>query len=365
MSKEQKNIAIISMQRIVNYGSVLQAYSLRDMIQEQTGANVCFLDIDSSEALFSKRSVPEMADYDTPAEYPPGLLQRGKRWIIARLSRHNKRLIRAFMKEELDLDGAKPAELFDAAVIGSDEVFNHVRGVCLQLHGRVPQARQVVTYAASCGTAVAEDIDETDLPEVRGAMACFRAISVRDGATARYAEALGREDTIRHLDPVLVGNLSARPHRPVMLKKYLVVYAYGQRIRTGEEIRAIRAFAKANGLKTVAIGGSQFWCDLYIPASPMRMLDYFYYADYVVTDTFHGAIFSVIHQKQFAVLPRITNREKLGSLLDDLELRDRMVKAPELLDAVLTKTVDYGRVREILSRERERTRRYLKEQLEG
>lgn len=363
-NKGQKTVAILSMQRVVNFGSVLQAYSIRKIIEEQTGASVCFLDIDKSTALQNECSVPEMADYLTPADYPKGLMQRGKRWIIARLSQYNRHLIREFMAKELGLDDPVRRETFDAVVIGSDEVFNHANGVCLQLHGQVPQAQRVISYAASCGSARAADIRPEDLPQVQSAMAHFQAISVRDTATERYVSALCPMEVQRHLDPVLVGELCHRAHRPVRLGKYLLVYAYGQRIRTKEEIDAIRAFAKEKGLKIVAMGGSQFWCDRYIPAKPFRMLDYFHHAEYVVTDTFHGAVFSVIHQKKFVVLPRITNREKIHSLLEDLCLTDRLIKAPEQLARVLSDEIDYDAVGQILVRERARTRRYLKQQLE-
>lgn len=353
-------IAILSMQRIVNFGSVLQAYSLREILRELTGAQVSFLDIAREPALPSRKTVSDKVDYEEPAAYPPGILQRGKRWIIARLSAKNKRLIRAFMEKELGLNADANAQHYDCVIVGSDEVFNHKNGVCLQLHGDIRQAERLFTYAASCGSAVQSDIAEEDLETVRAAMNRFSAMSVRDAATENYVSGLYHGNVVRHLDPVLVGNLNMRDQRPVPLKNYLLVYAYGQRIRTKEEIDAIRAFAKKKGLKTVAIGGSQFWCDLYLPVSPMRMLDYFHYADYVVTDTFHGTIFSVISRKQFAVISRKTNRAKIGSLLQDLRLTDRLISKTEELEQVLIKPVSYEQTDEILSEERRRTREYLK-----
>jgi len=95
----------------------------------------------------------------------------------------------------------------------------------------------------------------------------------------------------------------------------------------------------------------------------MRMLDYFYYADYVVTDTFHGAVFSVINGKQFAVIMRKTNRNKLLGLLRDLNLEDRLLENMEQLESTLTQSVDYAAVNQVLAREKTRTRAYLKEQL--
>lgn len=356
-------IAILSMQRIVNFGSVLQAWSLRQIVQETTGVCADFLDIEDHPALKSNGVVLSNADYQAPACYSQHIVQKAKRRIITMLSGYNKRMIRRFMRTELRLKVDCSQRKFDYVIVGSDEVFNHSRGIRLQLHGAVKQADKVITYAASCGSAKAEDVYAEDEQTVRDAMSRFSAVSVRDAGTARYAQAFYNGQICKHMDPVLMGCLHARKARKVWLKKYLLVYAYGQRIRTADEIEAIRAFAKQKGLKIVAIGGSQFWCDLYIAVSPMRMLDWFAHADYVVTDTFHGVVFSVIHQKNFAAIVRPSNENKLTSLLGDLALEQRKLENPSMLGSVLEKSVDYDMVNVILTRERVRTQNYLKELL--
>lgn len=353
------------MQRIVNMGSVLQAYSLREMIEEVSGVRADFLDIEDAPALESRRSVKDSEDYEAPAALSMHPLQRAKRKVISKLSARTKALIRQFMADELKLTDANSLNAYDHVIIGSDEVFNHTKGIRLQLHGNVRQAKNVFTYAASCGSAVPEDIREEDLPKVRQALSRLCAVSVRDEKTASYVRSLCCAETEHHLDPVLMGSLHKRAPKKVPFQKYLLVYAYGQRIRTAEEIDAIRAFAKARGLKTIAIGGSQFWCDFYIPVSPMRALDYFHFADYVVTDTFHGAIFSIINRRRFAVIMRKTNQGKLTSLLADLGLEDRRVGQMSKLEGVLESEIRYDEVDAILDRERIRARAYLKKQLGG
>lgn len=360
--QNKKHIAILSMQRIVNFGSVLQAWSLQQLIREITGAEVSFLDIDDSGYVPCCRSVTESADYTQPAAYPPGLLQKAKRWCIARLSAYNRSKIRRFMAQQLKLN-APAVDSYDCVVVGSDEVFNHAKNVRLQLHGNVKNTKQLITYAASCGSACAADIAPEYRQTVRQAMANYKIISVRDSATRAYVDSLYDGPVVQHLDPVLTGPLYQRAPGKVPLKKYLLVYAYGQRIRTAQEICAIERFAKKHGLKTVAMGGSQFWCDLYIPASPMKLLDYFHNADYVVTDTFHGTIFSVLNKKQFAVIIRKTNNNKLTGLLEDLQLTGRQLTDPEKLEQLLTEKIDYVPVDRILEQERLRTRAYLQEQL--
>ena len=276
-------------------------------------------------------------------------------------SRWNKHLIRRFMKKTLQLD--RQLQEMDYAVVGSDEVFNHVQGVNLQLHGRLPGAKRCFTYAAACGSADADAIPPDRIEQVREAMRSFSAVSVRDSATASYVSRLYEGPVYHHLDPVLVGELYQRKPRAVPLKRYLLVYAYGQRIRSREEIHAITAYARARGLKTVAMGGSQFWCDLYIPASPMRLLDYFYHAQCVVTDTFHGAVFSVLHERPFVVLSRGSNANKLTGLLADLQLSQRRIREPGELAEILDTPVDYAGVQKILQEQRALSRQYLHCQL--
>lgn len=356
-------IAILSMQRVLNFGSVLQAYSLQKILERITGENIQFIDIEEDRICFSMKTVFEESCLGEEKPLSRNLFSRAKRWTIKRLSSWNKKKIRRFMRKTLNLTESNNDSNYDVVVVGSDEVFNHRWGVNLQLHGDVKQANHVISYAASAGSAMVEDISAEDRQVVREAMAHFSAISVRDTATQSYAELLYDGNVHHHLDPVLVGDLGERKHRRVWIKNYLLVYAYGHRIKTVEEIDAIRKYAQDRGLKIVAVGGSQPWCDLYIPLSPFRLLDYFYYADAVVTDTFHGSIFSIINQKRFAVITRKTNENKIRGLLEDVNLRSREVQNMDQLEKVLDAPIDYQAVKQILDREKQKTHRYLTTEL--
>ena len=356
-------IGILSMQRVLNFGSVLQAYSLQKILESIAKAPVQFIDIEEDRVCFSKKTIFEEADTGEEKALSDGVFSKAKRWSIKRISFWNKKKIRKFMRKTFNLTESNNHSNYDAVVVGSDEVFNHRHGVNLQLHGDVKQAKCVFSYAASAGSAMIEDISVEDRGLVRGAMANFSAISVRDTATQKYVQSLYDGNVQHHLDPVLVGDLTERKHRRVWLKNYLLVYAYGHRIKSAQEIDAILKYAKDRGLKSVAVGGSQPWCDMYIPVSPFRLLDYFYHADAVVTDTFHGAIFSVINQKRFAVIVRKTNENKLKGLLEDFTLQNREVQNMDQLAEVLDKTIDYRSVKKILDREKQRTHSYLATEL--
>lgn len=354
-------IAILSMQRIFNYGSVLQAYSLKKMIEDISGEKVYFLDVVEEDCVWL--SNPLRQDKDDYAQEPyvdsSDICYLYKR-LINRYKVHRLRgKIRKFQREVLGLSEDTQDIHFDLVVEGSDEVFKSVSRIRCFLYGAVPNTDKLITYAAACGNSCYEGIPAKKVDYIRNMMNNFNAMSVRDQHTKDYIGKLYDGEIEEHMDPVLMGNLCDREHCEIKMKKFVVVYAYGDRIRTREEITVIKAFAKARRLKTVAIGAPQYWCDLFVAVSPFEALDYFYYAEYVVTDTFHGAAFSIINHCRFAVIVRKSNENKLKDLLYQLHLEDRIVTRMRDLDALLQRPIEYDKVDCMLEGERKRARAYL------
>ena len=99
------------------------------------------------------------------------------------------------------------------------------------------------------------------------------------------------------------------------------------------------------------------------------MLGYFSEAKYIITDTFHGSIFSIINHKKFVSIIRKSteqssgNAQKLGFLLKQLNLEDRLIDSMEDLSEKLVNDIDYEKVDKIREEEREKTLNYLKEHL--
>ncbi len=100
------------------------------------------------------------------------------------------------------------------------------------------------------------------------------------------------------------------------------------------------------------------------------MLAYFKNAEEVITDTFHGSIFSVITHRPFATLIRKSagdsygNEEKLSDLLERLQLQDRMTVKIAEIEIINEKMIDYVNVERILKEYREAAMQYLRENLE-
>lgn len=364
------------MQRIENYGSFLQAYSLKQMLEE-LGHEVVFVDYKIESCLVEEPKPP------VPPQRP--LWYRGLRAVYyrvlnvvealngtkkARQELEDSRLRNRYADyvRQLGVTSERTENVpVDVLVIGSDEVFNCLQtnpavGYSKQLFGEGVNASKVISYAACAGFTTVEGLEKYGIRNEVGEMLKknFSHISVRDKNTYELVEDLTGIKPEFHLDPVLVADFTSQIVEKNDLSNYVVVYSYEERMsERDDECDAIQNFAHARGLKTVSIGNYQTWTDMHIPAAPFELLGYIKNADYVVTDTFHGTVFSIITEKKFAVLVRDSNAQKLESLLSQFGLSDRQVTDLSKLEDVVTSEVDYRQANDIRKRERIKSIEYL------
>ena len=123
------------------------------------------------------------------------------------------------------------------------------------------------------------------------------------------------------------------------------------------------AFAKAHKKQIVSIGTYQSCADVYIPAHPLEVLPYFKKADYVITNTFHGTIFSIKTHTPFVSFIKKYNPQKLTDLVHRLGLEDRLLTSYNDLEEYFSKPIDFEKTDKIIEIEKERTIEYLKEAL--
>lgn len=348
-------IGIISMQRVKNYGSLLQAFALKRML-EQRGHEVSFIDIKVG------------ADAVTPSRIKRFSFMIKKILLVDKYffkrveySKKNKELDRKFEiyqkdyllvdKPQLSVDG------LDAVLIGSDEIFNCSSksdiGIDGQRFGLIEGDAFSASYAASCGATSLLDTSENDKQVITRALNNMKAISVRDTNTARFVRNLTGKKPVENLDPVLIYDfkkelniVKSSPREP-----YMVVYAYHNRINTKAEIQAIKGYAKKRGLKTIAIGGSLPWCDEFVVLDPFEVLSYFKNAECIVTDTFHGTVIATKFNKRVAILIRTNNFNKLDDLTRRLCIQKNVAHDASEIERILDNTdFDYSESNEIIDK---------------
>ena len=225
-----------------------------------------------------------------------------------------------FRNEILEINQKDNEEEYDTCVIGSDEVFNcSIKsnwGFTSQLFGNVLNAKKVITYAACCGITTTENISKEVKEKIQESFKNISHFSVRDNNTYNFVKSLSnKKDVTLSLDPVVVGDFDeeiVKYGKNVKLpKKYCIVYSYYNRINKKEDINAIKKFCKEQNMEIITIGSPQIWNKNFISMNPFEVLYAFSKADFVITDTFHGTIFSAKYAKKFAVLVQDSNKFKL------------------------------------------------------
>ena len=124
------------------------------------------------------------------------------------------------------------------------------------------------------------------------------------------------------------------------------------------EIKKIKNFARKNKLKVVSAGYYHKWCDKCVDASPVDLLGYFKYAKYVVTDTFHGSVMSLITNANFAAKIR-GNKNKLYDLLERFDLSGQVVEDFGILEKIFADEIDYKKVNDLMDNFRKSSLEYL------
>ena len=348
-------IGIMSMQRITNYGSFLQAYGLKQVIEELLGkeGTVEFVDYQpEAPVAHTKESVSNRRCLLARVIHMMSPSYRKYRNDQLKIGSTFSEFCNAYQQNFLPMLGVSEKRNYcpelDILIIGSDEVFNCTQpeitvGYSRQLFGKDHNARKLISYAASFGSTTLEKLEKYLIKQELGELlGKFDALSVRDHNSCLIVDELCHRTPEKHIDPVLLYNFPEVDKIEVKLKDYLVVYAYADRIQ-GNEAAAIRKFAEQRQKKIITLGFWMPWADEYVLASPLEVLAYIKHADYVVTDTFHGTVFSIKYQIPFATIIRKSNQEKLSDLLDTFELQKRQVLDVEdigkILEVVLPETV--------------------------
>ena len=368
-------ICILSMQRVSNFGSLLQSYALKKMLEE-LGHTVRFIDIEAIESdkklLINQSTFPKSCSIMQKVFF--GLKKIDKYFFnkirVRRLYRLQTNIFQDFRVNKLNISDGDNDKHYDLCVIGSDEVFNCLTpsswGFTSQLFGNVRQASAVITYAASCGATQLNQVPMQVRKRIEEVFSRIKAFSVRDENTREFVTKLTQKPVFLHLDPVALGDfenemMGVGELYDKLPEHYCIIYSYYNRIANEKEIKPILNFCNRYGLEPVAVGAPQKWVKMYLPLTPFEVLISFQRADFVITDTFHGTIFSARFARKFAVTTRPSNQNKLGDLIERFHLQKHQILTFEELDKVFMIEKDQKAIDDLIIEQRCISKKYLLE----
>ena len=365
-------VGIITFHHTTNYGATLQAYALWETLVKQ-GHETELIDYRPYGAV----------QYYRQKIFMPEEKNRGKKYFILNLFKNFlpnlKRYVRMrhFLTSTIKLSEKilnrkdlpslfENGHGYDAIVAGSDQIWCtiSIRGFdpsyFLDFIPKSSKCRKI-SYAASFGPAKALADAQEAIVRLIGD---FDAVSVRDSNSLDIVQRNCGEVAIRVLDPTFLTTFrDIIPSQRRSPKPYLLLYL--ERQISPEERTFIWGIAERKGLEVVSIGDSYGIADkVLVDAGPKEWLWYFKHASTIITNFYHGTIFSIKFNKQFTVLSRESKMNKVKDLLDMLSLSRRMVTkidADTLVEQLIV--INYEPINKRLSQEIIKSHSYLSDAL--
>ncbi len=351
-------IGIITHYNVHNHGALLQLYALKSVLEKENNkvsALTFKKNFDFMESGLDKK-------YDISIKslfwYLSYIRKIGLKRTIFNIRKKN--ILDKFKKPLLG-EFYSRAKNLDAVFIGSDEVFSIEAGVNPFFFGIGVPCSHIYTYAACCGPTDLNTIKQKHMQQlIKAGLSDIEKISVRDKNTFDIASSLTDKNIDIVCDPVILYGYTDEIEQAEREIKdnYLLIYAYDNNMNNREETKKILSFARKRNLKIVSAGFYHKWCDKCVDGDPIKILGYFKYAEYVITDTFHGSVMSLITNSDFAAKIR-GNKNKLYDLLDRFNLSDRIIENFSALNTIFDKSIDYKNVNKCISDYREKSMKFI------
>lgn len=360
-------VGIITWYKEINHGAALQAYSTQQFLRDR-GIDAVLLDHERSCASMDDRLGERLKRWSKKLHPLKALTAvKARRW------NESKRVRFAEFREHNFCQGKNYAENqgLDAAIVGSDMVFDFYEGYNPYMYGRGVAAPQLLAYAASFGYTTAELLDNFEKKdEIADLLSSFAAVGCRDDNTIDLVRRLAPSSEVtKTVDPVLLygferereiwGKEDSKEDRP-----YILIYSYPFNMDDRHEIEAIRELAHRTNCKIVSVGYYHPWCDENRNADPEEFVRLFSDAEYVVTDTYHGVVFSLLFEKQFRTVVR-RNAFKVCDLLKEVGGEDLIISCPADIVSMPEDRIDYNTISVKIDSMRRKSAQFLLGQLQG
>lgn len=361
------------MHRVMNVGSVLQAYALCEKLS-QLGADA------------------EIIDYQYPNEYHAEkkstssvlirkfllLPQRIKYYVLYKKTVQQQRFAEFFerrmrlskyysSREALRLE----PPTYDIYLTGSDQVWNPK---CMKGDGTFffdfVESDSKVSYAASFSS---HNIPENLRESYAAYLKTYKYIGVREKEAVQLVGNLTNKDAVTVCDPTLLlarddyMKIAADSKIYPIREPYILVYALSYAYNPYPQIEKVVDYVKqklgckvvylcANTVEHYHLGRS------ITSAGPAEYIDLFLNAKFVVTSSFHGTAFAVNFEVPFiSVVPDDTKDDsRIMSILKILGLTSRAISVKQELPSDISLDMNFEEVRVNLNNYRLDSENFLK-----
>lgn len=343
-------ILILTQPLHTNYGGLMQAYALQRVLIEMGHDVYTDMPKKNIDSFISKLSIwvpiRFMLKYCLfrNVEYIVPFSLSKKQFKI--ISQHTQEFVNQNIQTIDFFEGKKKPKkskikLFDAYIVGSDQVWRPIYSPNIYSYFldfvNCSNVKKIA-YAASFGTDVWE-YDKGMTLKCKKLIANFNAISVRESSAIELCSNYFDIKASLTIDPTFL--MSKNDYLKLLESKsfdqtlgelmYYFLDIDDEKTKILNKTRDILQFKTFNSMQVEKVTSSSRinLADCIYP-SPLNWINGFKNAKYVVTDSFHGVVFSIIFNVPFIAIGN-TERglSRFTSLLSQFNLEDRLVKSKD------------------------------------
>lgn len=268
---------------------------------------------------------------------------------------------------------ANIAGKYDAVVVGSDQVwrprmYTNINELGIYFLSFLEDKTKRISYAASFGVDHWEYSKEENITQLATKyLKKFTCISVRENTGVDICKNVFNVNACHVLDPtLLIGkDFFYEIIRQKKAKENNLINYY--KLDLSESfLSGLEYLSQLSGFQTQNIYYKKNKDNSYEYYPVEEWLQMINDSSLIITDSFHCVCFSILFNKNFyCCLNSERGASRLESLLNELDLSDRLVRDDELKTISMSNKIDYSKVENILERKRMSSLDYILTAIKG
>lgn len=378
-------IGILTQPLIGNHGGILQNYALQVILRD-LGHDVYTIDRDyPQKSLYKKTGSVLKRTFQWffnrniyirswQTENEKNIISKNAQDFVDKYIHKTKRIVTT-----RELKKIHQQYKFDAYIVGSDQVWRPKYSPCLINYFldflQNDNSVKKISYAASFGVDYWE-FTKKQTVECRRLIKTFNAISVRENSGIHLCKEYLKVSAIRLLDPTMLlqkdsyVQLVEECNTPLSKGNMLIYFLD----KTKEKQMLANRISKSKKLIPFDVMPEEYFnlnnrkqdinnC-VFPPVT--KWIRAFMDAEFIITDSYHGTIFSIIFGKSFLTIGNSQRgMTRFETLLSTFSLQHRLIFDTEInLDTILDNNINYEVVYEILNKEKGKCLNFINDNLE-
>lgn len=336
-------VGIITVHNSPSYGACLQSYALYCYISMQSEVDCEMIDLHrpyQADYIKSRYYRPYQSNFSKFKSYIKNLrnylLDKKEHEYFSIPSRPKFNVFNAKIKNSrpyLGIDDlySNPPK-YDVYITGSDQVWNPLQPYCVEpfFLTFVPEGKKRISYAASIGI---NTLPKGMKKKYKEWLSKYDAISVRENEAKHLLESFIEKPVIQVSDPTFLLDVSqweSLSLKPNICRPYILYFA----VNGGRKLLDYALqLSNESGMPLYNLAQVQpkVMDGSYIPvtdAGPQEFLGYIANAELVITDSFHGTVFSILMgTKNFYtyIAPHNQRGSRIKDLLETYDLSNHLL----------------------------------------